>query len=43
MNRRIERSEPILPSRDLAETRSFYEALGFRAWFRLYDADVPQE
>ena len=28
MNRRIERSEPILPSRHLAETRSFYEALG---------------
>jgi catechol 2,3-dioxygenase-like lactoylglutathione lyase family enzyme len=33
-NRRAERSEPILPSRDLAETRGFYEALGFRAWFR---------
>jgi catechol 2,3-dioxygenase-like lactoylglutathione lyase family enzyme len=34
MNRRTERSEPILPSRDLDETRAFYEALGFRAWFR---------
>ena len=34
MNRRVERSEPILPSRDLDETRAFYEALGFRAWFR---------
>lgn len=34
MNRRVERSEPILPSRDLAETRAFYEAIGFRPWFR---------
>lgn len=32
-NRRVERSEPILPSRDLDETRAFYKALGFRAWF----------
>jgi catechol 2,3-dioxygenase-like lactoylglutathione lyase family enzyme len=28
-----ERAEPILPSRDLAETRTFYERLGFRAWW----------
>ena len=34
MSRRIERSEPILPSRNLDETRAFYEAIGFRAWFR---------
>ena len=34
MNRRAERSEPILPSRDFDETRAFYEAIGFRAWFR---------
>jgi hypothetical protein len=33
-NRRTERSEPILPSHDLGATRTFYEALGFRAWFR---------
>ena len=33
-NRRAERSEPILPSRDLDETRAFYEAIGFRPWFR---------
>ena len=33
-NRRVERSEPILPSRNLDETRAFYEAMGFRAWFR---------
>ena len=33
-NRRTERSEPILPSRDLDETRAFYEAIGFRPWFR---------
>ncbi len=33
MSRRVERSEPILPSRDLDETRAFYGALGFRAWF----------
>jgi catechol 2,3-dioxygenase-like lactoylglutathione lyase family enzyme len=33
-NRRVERSEPILPSRDLDETRAFYEAIGFRPWFR---------
>jgi hypothetical protein len=33
-NRRAERSEPILPSRDLVETRAFYEAIGFRPWFR---------
>lgn len=30
---RTERAEPILPSRDLAETRRFYERLGFDAWF----------
>jgi len=33
-SRRAERSEPILPSRDLDETRAFYEAIGFRPWFR---------
>jgi catechol 2,3-dioxygenase-like lactoylglutathione lyase family enzyme len=27
------RAEPILPSRDLAETRGFYEKLGFAAWW----------
>ncbi len=27
------RAEPILPSRDLAETRAFYEKLGFAAWW----------
>src|SRR5882724_10091870 len=32
--RRTERSEPILPSRDLEETRTFYETIGFHAWFR---------
>ena len=31
--RRAERSEPILPSRNLAETRAFYARLGFTAWF----------
>lgn len=30
---RTERPEPILPSRDLAETRAFYERLGFVPWF----------
>lgn len=30
---RTERPEPILPSRDLDETRRFYERLGFRLWF----------
>ena len=30
---RAERSEPILPSRDLDETRAFYATLGFTAWF----------
>jgi catechol 2,3-dioxygenase-like lactoylglutathione lyase family enzyme len=34
MSRRAERSEPILPSRNLDETRAFYEAIGFRPWFR---------
>ena len=28
-----ERAEPILPSRDLKETRQFYKSLGFDAWF----------
>jgi catechol 2,3-dioxygenase-like lactoylglutathione lyase family enzyme len=28
---RTERPEPILPARDLARTRAFYESLGFRA------------
>jgi catechol 2,3-dioxygenase-like lactoylglutathione lyase family enzyme len=31
---RVERPEPILPSRDLDETRAFYAKLGFDAWFR---------
>ncbi len=30
---RAERAEPILPSRNLDETRAFYQALGFTAWF----------
>lgn len=29
---RMERSEPILPSRNLAETRAFYQRLGFDSW-----------
>lgn len=28
-----ERSEPILPARDLAGTRAFYESLGFKAGY----------
>jgi hypothetical protein len=31
---RAERSEPILPSRDLGETRQFYERLGFESWWK---------
>lgn len=31
---RMERSEPILPARDLEETRTFYEQLGFHPWRR---------
>lgn len=31
---RAERSEPILPSRDLDETRAFYTKLGFTPWSR---------
>jgi catechol 2,3-dioxygenase-like lactoylglutathione lyase family enzyme len=31
---RTERSEPILPARNLEETRTFYEKLGFVAWHR---------
>ena len=31
---RMERSEPILPTRDLEETRAFYEKLGFHPWHR---------
>jgi hypothetical protein len=31
---RSERSEPILPSRDLTETRGFYERLGFESWWK---------
>ena len=27
------RAEPILPSRDLAETRAFYAKLGFTSWW----------
>jgi catechol 2,3-dioxygenase-like lactoylglutathione lyase family enzyme len=30
---RTERCEPILPSRNLDETRAFYGKLGFTAWF----------
>lgn len=30
---RTERPEPILPCRDLSETRAFYEKLGFKPWF----------
>jgi catechol 2,3-dioxygenase-like lactoylglutathione lyase family enzyme len=29
---RMERPEPILPARNLDETRSFYEKLGFASW-----------
>ena len=31
---RLERSEPILPSRNLDETRAFYGKVGFTAWFQ---------
>jgi len=31
---RTERAEPILPARNLDETRAFYGKLGFRPWFR---------
>jgi hypothetical protein len=31
---RIERPEPILPARNLDETRAFCERLGFGPWFR---------
>ena len=31
---RAEHPEPILPSRNLDETRAFYERLGFEPWFR---------
>jgi catechol 2,3-dioxygenase-like lactoylglutathione lyase family enzyme len=34
MAMRTERPEPILPARNLDETRAFYEKLGFTAWFR---------
>ncbi len=30
---RTERTEPILPARNLDETRAFYEKLGFAPWF----------
>src|SRR5688572_4943531 len=30
---RTERPEPILPARNLDETRAFYERLGFVSWF----------
>lgn len=36
---RTERSEPILPSRDLDETRAFYRRIGFAPWF----GDGPYE
>ena len=35
---RTERVEPILPSRDLEETRQFYRRLGFEAW---WDGKAP--
>jgi catechol 2,3-dioxygenase-like lactoylglutathione lyase family enzyme len=31
---RMQRAEPILPARDLEETRAFYQKLGFRAWWK---------
>lgn len=31
---RMERSEPILPARNLDETRDFYEKLGFVSWHK---------
>ena len=31
---RTERPEPILPSRNIDETRTFYARLGFDPWFR---------
>jgi catechol 2,3-dioxygenase-like lactoylglutathione lyase family enzyme len=31
---RTERPEPILPARNLDETRAFYQKLGFAPWFR---------
>jgi catechol 2,3-dioxygenase-like lactoylglutathione lyase family enzyme len=31
---RTERCEPVLPSRNLDETRTFYGKLGFTAWFQ---------
>ena len=31
---RTERPEPILPARNLDETRAFYEKLGFVPWWR---------
>ena len=31
---RTERPEPILPARNLDETRALYERLGFAPWFR---------
>ena len=30
---RAERAEPVLPSRNLDETRAFYQQLGFTPWF----------
>ena len=35
---RTERAEPILPSRDLEETRQFYQRLGFTSW---WDGKAP--
>jgi catechol 2,3-dioxygenase-like lactoylglutathione lyase family enzyme len=40
---RTERAEPILPSRDLLETRAFYKRLGFTPWWgedRPWDYDI---
>jgi len=36
---RTERAEPILPSRDLDETRQFYQRLGFTSW---WDGKAPR-
>jgi catechol 2,3-dioxygenase-like lactoylglutathione lyase family enzyme len=33
-----ERAEPIMPSRDLDETRTFFRQLGFTAWFGPHSA-----
>jgi catechol 2,3-dioxygenase-like lactoylglutathione lyase family enzyme len=35
-----ERAEPILPAQNFAETRAFYQALGFTAWHHSDDYDI---